>query len=239
MIKTLENLKTEKMVLDSIYNADCNEALKYIPDNSIDLILTDPPFNVGLEYDSIDDRLTNEEYYSWSKIWMVELHRILKERHYCIIFTGDINCFYIFKAIMESGLSFHHFLKWHKPTAQTPLKGTVFFCRTELAFLCSKGKPDISLINRKVMYQDTITCKHTRSNDKDSVDHNARRPIGLYRLIIEGFTKEGDSVLDPFIGSGTTSLACQESRRHFVGIEISLKYCEIIKERLKQQLLNI
>jgi len=218
---------------------DCLQEMKTIPDKSIDLVLTDPPFNVSLDYKSIDDNMNDEDYYLWCKKWLIECCRVLKERHYGIIFTGDKKSFYVHKAIMESGLSFHHFLKWYKPTCQRGLSGSVLFGRTELAFLTSKGKPDISLINRKKFYQDTIILKNTTPNQSDAVEHNARRPEGLYRLIIEGFSNEGDTICDCFLGSGSCGMAAKEVKRNFIGIEIEPKYFEIAERRINQTTENL
>ncbi len=219
---------------------DCLEIMKTIPDKSIDLVLTDPPFNVSLDYKSIDDCLEDEDYYLWCKKWLIECFRVLKERHYGIIFTGDKKSFYMFKGIMDSGLSFHHFLKWHKPTCQRGLSGSVLFCRTELAFLTSKGIPDTSLINRKKFYQDTIILKNTTPNQKGrGVDHNARRPESLYRFIIEGFTQEGDTILDCFMGSGSCGMGAKEIRRKFIGIEINPDYYKLSERRINQTMENL
>lgn len=218
---------------NKIINGDCVKVLKELPEGCIDFILTDPPFNVGLKYDAISDNLSNEGYSKWCYEWIKELFRVLKYRHYCIIFTGDKRLYWIFKAIMNTGFRFHHFLKWNKPRCQRSLSGTVFFNRTELAFILSKGKPNIKLINRKRLYQDTLTYLNTKPSDKDAVDHNARRPISLYKHIIEGFTKEGNLILDNFLGSGTTGIASRESNRNFIGIEISSKYSELAKQRIE------
>ena len=216
---------------------DCIEGMKKIPDNYVDFILTDPPFNVNLKYSDIDDNLEDDDYSNWCYEWINEMYRVLKEGSYAIIFTGDTKLFYVMKAIYKTDFLFHHFLKWNKPTCQRPLNGTVLFCRTELAFVISKGKPNVKNIIRKNLYQDTLTYKNTTSKDKwNSVNHNARRPVELYRHIISGF--KGDIILDPFMGSGTTAIACKQLDKNFIGFEISKEYCDIIKKRLEQNTLN-
>lgn len=219
--------------INRIICEDCIEATKRIPDAVVDFVITDPPFNVGLDYKSIDDDIPNEDYSIWCSKWIKELYRVLKPNHYCIVFSGDKKLYWLQKAVMESGFIFHHYLKWHKPTCQRALAGTVFFGRTELALVLSKEKPSLELINRKELYQDTITCDNTTPNQNDSVDHPARRPIKLYLKIIKGFTKENDLVLDCFLGSGTTAIACKTLNRNFIGIEIDPEYCKIAEDRLK------
>lgn len=221
--------------VNKVYNLDCINGLKQLDDNCIDFILTDPPFNVDVDYGkSYNDNGMDIEYYHWCYSWMKELYRVLKDGSYGIIFTGDKKLFYIFRAVMDSGLLFHHFLKWNKPHGQRALSGTVFFNRTELAFVVSKGKPNTKKINRKVVYADTIVCKNTTPNDKfGTVDHNCRRPVDLYRRIIKGFTDKEEIVLDCFMGSGTTAMACKQCHRGFIGFEINPDYVEISDDRIK------
>ena len=222
---------------NKIYQGDCLELMKQIEDNSIDLVLTDPPYNVNLEYTEIEDNMDDEEYSNWCYKWLSELYRVLQEGCYAIVFTGDKKLFYVMKAIYKTPFLFHHFLKWNKPLCQRGLSGTILFCRTELAFVLSKEKPNIKKINRKILYSDTLICNNTKPNDKfNAVNHNARRPIGLYRQIIKGFG--GTKVLDCFMGSGTTALACKQLGVDFIGIELSKEYVEICNKRLSQKTLN-
>jgi len=224
------------METNKIYQGDCIEVLKTFPDESVDFCITDPPYNVGLEYSEIEDNLEDDEYSDWCYEWINQLYRVLQEGSYCIIFTGDKKLFYIMKAIYKTKFQFHHFLKWYKPTCQRGLSGTVLFCRTELAFVLSKEKPNIKNINRKTLYADTLIYNNTKPNDKfNAVEHNARRPVGLYRQIIKGFG--GKKVIDCFMGSGTTAVACKQLGVDFIGIELSRDYCDIIKKRLTQNTL--
>ena len=227
------------MEINKVYNEDCIKGLKKIKDNSIDFILTDPPFNVNLNYSNINDNIDDEEYSNWCFKWISELYRCLKESSYCVIFSGDKKLYYIMKAIYKTKFIFHHFFKWFKPTCQRGLSGTVLFHRTELAFILSKGKPDISKINRKLMFSDTFSCKNNtpiKNDDSISFDHPASRPLKLYRYLIKGFNPE-NIILDPFMGSGTTAVACKQLGKKFIGFEISKEYCDIINKRMKQQIL--
>ena len=194
--------------------------------------MTDPPFNVGINYgEGINDNLDDVEYSKWCYKWINELYRLLKPNHYAIIFTGDKKLYYIFDAIMKTKFIFHHFLKWHKPLSRRALSGTVFWYRTELAFILSKEKPNTKLINRKILYQDTLTYnntipprkkrfRHVNWGDQRTIDHPAKRPLELYKHIIKGFTNENDNVLDIFMGSGTSIAACILTNRNFNGFDI-------------------
>ena len=222
------------MEINKITCSDCIDGLKQLPDNSIDFVLTDPPFNVGIDYqENYDDNKQDEEYSEWCYQWIKEIERVLQKGRYAIIFTGDKKLHYIMKAIYRTNLMFHHFLKWYKPTCQRGLSGTVLFYRTELAFVLSKGKPDIKRINRKTLYSDTLIHYNTTNSDKyNTVNHNCRRPEPLYRQIIKGF--DGKLVLDCFMGSGTTAVVCKQLGVNFIGFEINPEYVDIANKRLSQ-----
>src|SRR3990172_5191444 len=93
-----------------LINGDCLEEMKKIPDNSIDLILTDPPFNVGLDYSKTTlsgvDNWDNEDYSKWCSDWLKSLYRASKQGSFAIVFTGDKNLYYIFQAVMSSGYTY-------------------------------------------------------------------------------------------------------------------------------------
>ena len=211
--------------------------MKQIPDNSIDLVLTDPPFNVNIDYEEHQDNMDDNDYCIWCAEWIGLIYNKMKEGSFAIIFTGDKKVYQIHKAIEEyTSFTFHHFLKWNKPNSHRALSGTVFFYKTEIAFVLSKGKSDIKRINRKHMHSDTIIQNSVTPLDADWT-HPCARPVELYSKIIRGFTNEGDTVLDPFMGSGTTAVACKQLQRNFIGFEISQKYVDIANKRLQQDTL--
>jgi DNA modification methylase len=222
-----DNCTLEYQIGDSL------ELMKELPDESIDLVLTDIPFNVGFDYgETSNDNMTNDDYREWFEPIIMEMERVIDNGKPVIVFTGDKNIHPIMDAIGTTDLTFHHFIKWHKPGGQRALAGFVLFYRTELAFLLTKGKPTQKILNRKEFYSDTIIMNNTKPNDKDAVNHPARRPTDLYKQFVLGFTKVGDIVLDPFLGSGTTLLACRKTGRNGIGYEINPDYEPIIRKRI-------
>lgn len=206
-----------------------------VPSDSVDLILTDPPFNVNIDYGLHEDDMTDEEYCSWFHDRAVQMYRVLKEGKVAVIFSGDIKIHPILDSLHGTGFTFHHFLKWYKPRGQRVLSGLVLFYRTELALLLSKGKINQDILTRKELYSDTLVYNNTSSEGKDDifpVDHPCRRPVSLYMNLIKGLTKEGDTVLDPFLGSGTTLLACKLTNRNGIGFELNPLYKPLIKKRI-------
>jgi len=214
-----------------IINGDCRRVLRDVPDDSVDFILTDPPFNVGIAYDNYDDNLDEYDYYIWCYEWCRGLYRVLKKSRYAVIFTSDIYSCHVVRAAKRSGFIFWHFIKWNKPNSNRKYCGTIMFSKTELALVCSKGKPDVSTIDKSSMYCDTLVYNNLNPVT-GGVDHNAQRPVPLYEQIIKGFTRPGELVLDAFLGSGTTAIACEKLGRRYIGIDISRKYCNMASDRV-------
>lgn len=214
---------------------DCLEGMRQLPDECVDLVLTDPPFNVGIDYGKYtNDSMDDEQYSDWFKERLLEMERIIKPHHPIIVFSGDKKIHPILNGVEDTDLLFHHFLKWHKPNNQRGLSGFVLFYRTELALLLTKGKPDQKILNRKVMFSDTLIYNNTSPKGKDDicpVAHPCRRPQKLYMNIIEGFSKRNDIVLDPFLGSGTTISSSLLTNRIGLGFEINPEYEQLIIER--------
>jgi len=218
---------------------DCLSIMKMMPDECVDFILTDPPFNVGIDYGTTtNDKMTDKQYELWFLERLKEMERILKPRKTIIIFTGDNGAHAIWNAIEATGLTFQHFIKWAKPNNQTILRGFSLWNRTELGFLCTKGKADWNTLDRKAVYSDTIEEYATSvkgGDDINPVDHPCRRPARLYEKIIRGFSLPNDIIFDPFLGSGTLLLGAKLSGRNGLGCEINPEFEKLIRNRLGEQ----
>lgn len=211
--------------------------MRGIPDDSVDLILTDPPYNVGIDYgDTTDDAMDDVEYEEWFMARLMEMKRIIRPGHVILVFSGDIKIHSMLNAAERCGLLFHHFIKWHKPGSQRALSGFVLYYLTELALLLTKGKPDQKILHRKVLHSDTLMYEGTSSVRKDTVGeavvHPCQRPVSMYMQLMRGLTNEGDVVLDPFLGSGTTAFAGIMCDRVGLGFEINPDYESVIQRRI-------
>ncbi|MDD4892409.1 MAG: site-specific DNA-methyltransferase [Candidatus Rickettsiella isopodorum] len=209
-----------------IYNCNCLDILKQIPDKSIDLVLTDPPYGIkrdkgfggkGRGFGGKGKYRINVRQYSdnWdnnrpSKIYFEEILRISKN---AIIFGGNF-----FADFLPQG---KHWIVWDK------LNTMPTFGDCELIY---------TNINRNSVKK--ITCEYNGLIGKEKQRwHPTQKPLYLLTNIINNYSKETDIILDPFLGSGTTVVACKELNRKYIGIEISEKYCQIAKERLRQEIL--
>jgi site-specific DNA-methyltransferase (adenine-specific) len=203
--------------LNKIYCGDCLEVMKDIPDKSIDLVLTDPPYGVNFQYDQYQD--TPENLKELVSKFMPEVLRIGKR----VLMTTGIKNMYLYPKP-------DWILAWVS-TAGAGMNPWGFTCwQPILAY----GK-DPYLENRLGSRPDVFI--HTETAEK-WIEHSCNKPIEFWKkLLLRGSVKETDIIYDPFMGSGTTAVACQSLNRKFIGSEISEKYCEIARQRLRQQIL--
>jgi len=212
--------------VNSIYNGDCLELMKKIPNESIDMILTDPPYGIGFrsghrknKYDTIK----NDDNLDWLDGFVDETYRVAKNNtaHYIFCSFHNID---VFKTAFQKKFIVKNILVWVKNnTTAGDLKGN-FASRTEFILFLQKGK---RYINGK---RSDNVLKYKRTNNKL---HPTEKPVPLLKHLIEKFSNTNDIVLDPFAGSGSTLVAAKEMNRRFIGIEIDKKYFETAKNRLE------
>lgn len=235
------------MEVNKIYNIDCIEGLKQIEDNSIDLIVTSPPYNVGIEYDSWNDNMQWEDYLTWCEKWLTECYRVLKpdgriclNHYFCLAHrkNGDtVSRFPLFdlKNIMDNiGYNTHKTVMWDDPTMkkftawgswlsasapfiQTPYEGILIAYKKQW----DKATKGESTISRNDFMEGCSGVWHIGTTQAYTM---ACFPERLPQLCIDLLTYKGDIVLDPFSGSGTTCYVAKSLGRQFLGFEISEAY---------------
>ena len=195
----------------TIYHGDCRDVLPVL--DPVDLVLTDPPYNVGVEYESHDDRMGDQAYAAWCAEWFNALNDDKRK----IIFPGHGNLPVWWAIRKPSAIGC-----WYKPG--NPARGGVFqFCEWEPwlywgPFLATSG-----------------VIRATVSEQADTGDHPCPKPLPLFRKLISQANPA--TVLDPFMGSGTTLRAAKDLGRKAIGIEIEERYCEIAAKRMAQGVL--
>ena len=241
------------MKINRIISGDCLKEMGKIPDEFVDLTVTDPPFNIGKNYNSYKDRMKKEEYIEWCKKWLSECIRILKPHGSLYVFNYPENNAYLMPFLDEK-MVFKRWMTWHYPTntGMSPSNFTrsqhsiLFYAKTKNA---RWNKNDIAEPYRnptdkrikerirngsrgKTPY-DVFNFNIVKNVNKDKTEHICQLPVGLVEIFIKASSNVNDLVFDPFMGSGTVAAASKKLGRNYLGFEIDKRYCKIINERLR------
>ncbi len=210
-----------------LYKGDCTKLLKGIPNNSVDLIIADPPYGINFQSNFRKDRfdkLQNDDVVL--EDWLSEAHRVLKDGGAIYTFTRwDV--YPQWYSAIEELFKIKNCVIWHKRGGGLgDLKGAYIFNHEFLIF-ATKGR---HILNGK-------RCSDVWEIQKDApskYQHPTQKPIELMQKIIEKSSNVGDTILDPFMGSGSTGIACVNTGRNFIGIELDDKYFEIASNRIEE-----
>lgn len=234
---------------NKIINGDCLEIMKTMPDESVDLVVTSPPYNLknstgnGMKdgrggkwknakliegYADYNDNLPHEKYVEWQRACLSEMYRIIK---------NDGAIFYNHKWRVQNGLlqdrqdivsgfPVRQIIIWKRKGGINFNRG-YFLPTYEVVYLIAK--PDFVLAPKANAYGDVWEFKQETKNP-----HPAPYPVALTDRIIS--STNARLVLDPFMGSGTTAISCMKLDRDFIGIELSEEYCEMANTRIEDYL---
>lgn len=241
-----------KIELNKIYKESCLETLKRMKDNSIDSVITSPPYNMNLrirngvycsrqivkelstKYANFDDNLPIDEYYELHLSILKELLRVSSMVFYNIqIVTGSKRA--IFKIIGELSDYLKDIVIWDKGNGQPSMAERVMNRRTELILIFDKNNAisrQFDVCNFKRGTLDDLWL--IKRGKKVSSEHGAVFPEELIYTILENFTKEGNTIYDPFMGTGTTAVVSKKLKRNYIGSEISEEYIKVANKRLKE-----
>lgn len=221
----------------TLYNDDCLNVFTTIENNSIDLIVTDPPYRTLTGGD------TNPEKYQRPKgmlggdrklfkyqnninvsEWMPELFRVLKDGTHAYIFTNFLNLREMLNTAIDVGFQIHTLLVWEKNNC-TPSQFYMKNCEYVLFLRKGRAKWINNIGDSKTVHL---------FNNVVNKSHPTEKPVDLLKFYIANSSDEGDLVLDPFMGSGSTGVACKELKRDFIGIEIDTNYYNIAENRINK-----
>ena len=220
-----------------LYNGDCFKVLPKINSNSIDLIIADPPYNLGVaDWDTI------ENYEKWCVPWLDECVRILKEGGSFYVFGVTPQIFEIYN-LLKNKLTYKNEIIWYFSTGY-PSK-TKYRTEHENALFFTKGETELNHDEVRIKFETedkrhnpkgksvgtVIREKRIMPNYGNYMGHPTQKPENIIKTFIKASSKKGDVVLDPFLGSGTTMKCAQDLGRSCIGIELSSKYVEMIKTR--------
>lgn len=216
---------TSHFPLDRIICGDALHVLKRLPDKSIDLIVTDPPYGDNIGYGIHNRTIAGNKHPLIALAVIAECYRVLKANASAYMFCGVKHLGFLrtfFQNYTKYGI--RDVLIWDKMLRG---RGHGFRRRYECILVLEKGKPrycDPGLAN-------VLPFQRIRASR-----HPHEKPAALIETLIRQSSDTGGVVLDPFLGSGTTALAARQLGRHYVGIELDPGYCKITEERLRLRL---
>ena len=248
---------------DKIFQGDCIKGMQLIPSNSIDLVITDPPFAIDFKakrsnYNRTASRvlegyieIPRGRYYEFTIDWMKDVYRVLKESGSMYVFSGWNNLKDILNALDEIGFTTVNHIIWKyqfgvvtKRKFVTSHYHCLYVCKNEDTRLFfpyaryDKNSKDIG--GGSLHYEDkedvwVIKREYWNGDQKTPT----KLPAELIEKILHYSSKEGDIVLDPFLGSGQVAVVSKMLKRHYVGFEIVKEYYEFAKKRLENNLYRI
>lgn len=236
-----------------IYNMDFLK-IKNNQESFIDLIVTSPPYNVDIKYNSHDDTMTYEDYLSFTKEWLTKCYELLKDDgRLCLNVPLDKNkggqqsiCADITTIAKSVGFKYHSTIIWNEqnisrrtawgswlsasaPYVIAPVEVIIVLYKKE--WKKTTGSK-ISDITRSEFLEWTNGVWNFSGESKKRIGHPAPFPVELPLRCIKLFSFVDDTVFDPFLGSGSTLLACLKVGRKGIGVDIDRKYCELARKRL-------
>ena len=227
----------------SLYNTDAIECLKTLDNDSVDLIVSDPPYRVsqhghsglgGIFKTKVgEDKKLNGKLFEHNEVdvndYAGELYRVLKPDSHCYIMTNDRNLQNFMNVFTNIGFNFCKLLIWDK---QNKITNQYYMNQVEYILFMYKGR------NKQINNCGTSNLISVNNVKNKTHNHPTEKPVELMEILIKNSTNEGDLVLDPFVGVGATPVACQNLKRNFIGCEIDKKYYDTTMERLNSGLNN-
>jgi len=226
----------------------------YIGEKSVDLIVTSPPYNVDIKYNSHNDTMSYEDYLSFTKEWLSRCYKFLRDDgRFCLNIPLDKNkggqqsvCADITTIAKQIGFKYHSTIVWNEqnisrrtawgswlsaaaPYVIAPVEVIVVLYKKEWKKTSGSRKSDIT---KEEFVEWTNGVWNFSGESKKKIGHPTPFPVELPKRCIKLFSFVEDMVFDPFLGSGTTLIACIQTGRKGIGIEIDKKYCELAKKRI-------
>jgi len=213
-----------------LYNDDCLKVLPTLADNSIDLVLTDPPY--GMNYQSKRrkeqyDKINNDNNIDWLYFSLKQFKRILKEDSHCYMFCS-IHFLSKFIDYSKEHFTLKDILIWEKNNHGSGDLTGGYAPKYEFILFLTKGRKEL---NGK---REPNILKYNKTNN---ILHPTQKPTDLLEFLISKSSQEKDLILDSFMGSGSTGVACKNINRNFIGIEMNKNYFDIAKNRIEGTLI--
>lgn len=251
---THSNSLMVRRLTNKVYPIDCIEFMRNIPDGSIQLVFADPPFNVNKKYLSYDDKLSSEEYWSWTSTWLHECVRILRDDGSLFLYNIPRHLIHSV-AILNEIAMFRHWIAWDSvgkplgPTLQPSHYGILFYSKTDNVkyydvraphkvcrhchgYLKDYGGKEHLRHKFGTLVSDVWNDLHRNRHASKRIDnHPCQLPVHLLERILLIGSDSGDVVFDPFCGGGSMAVAARQLKRRYIGTEIDPHYAEVSQQK--------
>ena len=252
-------MMNERNWLDKVYNLDALEGIKLIPDQSIDLVIADPPYGLGKDYGNDSDRKKQAEFLEWTELWASTVIPKIKLNGSLYIFTTWRYSPEIF-VYLKSHLTMVNEIIWDRKVPSmggstrkySSVHDTIgFFVKSKEYYFnldairipydeaTKKARSRSIFVGKKWLEvgfnpKDVWTVSRLHRIHTEREDHPTQKPLEIIERMVKASCPEGGVVLDPFAGSGTTVAACLLNNRHYIAYEINPDYYAIILERIQR-----
>lgn len=232
-----------------LLHSDCIAAMDALPENTVDLIVTDPPYNLG---NFMKERATNlhrmrdnffgasgwdnMDFDTWTQsmdTFFESAARVIKKGGSMIVFMAIIKVETVIQLAVKHGFYYKTTGIWHKKNPM-PRNMNLHFVNSTEAWVYFTYKTHTGVFNNNgSVLHDFVETSVTPSGERKYGKHPTQKPIALMKHFVDVLSNEGDCVLDPFMGSGSTGVAAKMSGRNFIGIELDETYYEMAKQRIE------
>ena len=244
--------------MDQLVLGDCVEELRRLPDKSAQLIIADPPYNVGPAFGIDKEWNRSTEWIPWVETWLKECVRVLDDDGQIFVYGIHHYQCYVQVALYNMGLHYRRQIIWHyengwsrsRKTLATHYEPLLWFSKSENYTYHPVREPYKSTerLKNKITKNGKVWIPNPEGRmagdvwkfptlagarfKEERVDHPTQKPMSLTDRIVQHFSNEGDLVVVPFAGSGTELVSAKKNRRHYWGCDVSMDYVALAARRL-------
>ena len=248
------------MLTDRVQQADCVEALRSLPDACAQLVIADPPYNLGPEFGIEKEWRRSPEWLPWCKTWLTECSRVLDDMGQIFVYGIHHYIGYVQCLLYELGLHYRRLIIWHYENGWSRSRRTLATHYEPILWFSKSTSYNFHEIREP--YKSTERLKHQITKNgrvwqpnpqgrlagdvwrfptlagrrfaNERVDHPTQKPLALTDRLVRHFSNEGDLIVIPFAGSGTECVSAVRNGRHFWATEIRPEYVKLAESRIRE-----